>query len=159
MIDTIRKYSTATRATPPVLPGFAPASAHHRTASRMGPRRQGTTGSDAPLAGLSSSTLSDRFRSWRGRSGRRYVFSVFRLESGLERLPVDAEAVVIAVLHEVDGTRRKLWVAETGDDPHHFFRSDRLRSLAARPDVELHLHLLAVTASDRRAIVDDLDEV
>ena len=109
--------------------------------------------------GLSSSILSDRFRAWRGRSGRRYVFSVFRVEAGLDHLPLEAEAVVIAVLRNPDGTRHRLWVDETGRDPHRFFRSDRIRSLAARPNAELHLHLLADTDLERQAAVGDLDGV
>ena len=32
-----------------------------------------------PAAGLAGSALADRFCFWRGRSGRRYVFSVYRL--------------------------------------------------------------------------------
>ena len=121
--------------------------------------RPGTVGSDAPLGGLSSSALSERFRSWRGRSGRRYVFSAFPLADGLEHLPIEGDAVVIAVLLETDGVRRKLWVAETGGDPRTFFQSERIRSLAAASRAELHIHLLADTAAARRAVVHDLDGV
>lgn len=110
-----------------------------------------------PLLGLSSSSLSDRFRRWRGRSGRFYVFSVFRADAGLDQWPVESGSVVIAVLREPDGTRRKLWTDETGHDPRRFFRSDRVQALAARPNTEIHVHLLADTAAARRAMVDDLD--
>lgn len=121
-----------------------------------GPARAGLGGHDQPLAGLAGSRLEGRFRAWRGRSGRRYTFSVFPLGCGLDHLPVDGDAVVIAVARQADGTRRKLWVEATGRDPNDLFRSARLRALAARPDCELHLHLLAATPADRRALVDDL---
>lgn len=113
---------------------------------------------DAPLSGLSGSTLAERFRTWRGRSGRRYVFSVFRLEDGLDRVPVGAGAVAVAVVRRADGTRRLLWVDETGDDPHAFLRTARVRALAERADGELHLHLLAATPAARRVVLDDLAE-
>lgn len=140
-----------------------PSRGFYRRASWTQPRprdggpRPRLGAADAPLTGLSSSALSDHFRRWRGRSGRFYVFSVFRLDAGLDRLPVDAEAVVIAVLREPDGTRHRLWTDETGRDPRRFFRSDRVQSLVARRDVELHFHLLADTPAARRAVVDDLD--
>lgn len=127
--------------------GWWLATAHVRTGER-----------DAPLAGLSGSTLVERFRTWRGRSGRRYVFSVFQLHEGLDRVPVGADAVVAAVIRTADGTRRLLWVDETGDDPHAFLRMERVRALAERADGELHLHLLAAAPAERRAVLDDLAE-
>ena len=110
---------------------------------------------DQPLTGLSGSGLVDRFRSWQGRSGRRYVFSVFHLDGGLDQLPVEAGAVVIAAVRQPDGTRRKLWVAEADRDLGGS-EAARLHHLAALPGCELHLHLLASTPAERRAIVDDL---
>ena len=110
---------------------------------------------DQPLTGLSGSGLADRFRAWQGRSGRRYVFSVFRMGCGLDELPLEAGAVVVAAVRQADGTRRKLWVAEIGRDLDELGAA-RLDRLAARPDCELHLHLLASTPAERRAVADDL---
>lgn len=157
MIETIRS-GAATRSGPfpPGVPARVPA--RRSSPSRCRPARACGAGSDAPLAGLASSPLSDRFRNWRGRSGRRYVFTVFRLDAGLDRLPVEADAVVIAVLREPDGTRRRLWVDETGHDPRAFFGAERVRFLAARSGAELHVHLLAETAADRRAVADDIQD-
>ncbi len=119
----------------------------------------GRRGWDAPLAGLSGSSMADRFRAWRGASGRRYVFSVFRLEAepaALDLLPGDADAVVIAAERKPDGTRVLLWMMRTEGNTREFFRGDRVRALASRGNCELHLHLLASDGAERQAVVDDL---
>ena len=114
---------------------------------------------NAPLAGLAGSAVSDRFRAWRGRSGRRYVFSVFRAgmgAAGLDRVPLDDEAVVIATERQRDGARAMLWIGETGPNVDSFLTGAPVRALAAREDCELHLHFLAADAAERRSVVDDL---
>ncbi len=117
-----------------------------------GARPVGSGRADQPLTGLSGSALADRFRTWRGRSGRRYVFSVFRAGEGFDHLPTGEGAVVIAAVRQADGTRRKLWVAEVGRD------AARIERFLARPGCELHLHLLAATPAERRAVAADLGD-
>lgn len=114
---------------------------------------------DRPLSGLAGSSLADRFRAWTGRSGRRYVFSVFSIESAsndLDRLPLAEEAVAMGVLLSGSGTRTVLWVAGTGACPASFVKDGRVRALHAVGRCELHLHLLAGNRDERRAVLDDL---
>jgi hypothetical protein len=103
--------------------------------------------------------LAERFRSWQGQSGRRYVFSVFSLDDCAARdefFPVEGQAVVIAAERREGAVRLPLWIAETGASPQTFFRSERIRALALRGGCELHLHLLARNPAERQAIIRDL---
>jgi hypothetical protein len=105
------------------------------------------------LAGLTGSTLSDRFRSWRGRSGRRYIFSIFRDWDGGAEF---REAVVVAAERGPDGGRRILLVDSTETFPELLLQGRALAEARAQGANELHVHLLAASASERRAIVADL---
>jgi hypothetical protein len=96
-------------------------------------------------AGLrSSSTLS----SWRGRSGRRYIVGVHPLNEA-ELLEV-TDAVILAVKRDRTGNGIVVdaAMAATG-------ASAKVRGLGA---TELHIHRLAATEDDRRAIFEDLRE-
>src|SRR5260221_7800124 len=68
--------------------------------------------SGAPLAALAGGGLAHQFHAWRGRSGRRYVFSVFPIDA--RDVPEFEDAVVIAAAIERDGVRRILLLADTG---------------------------------------------
>lgn len=115
----------------------------------------GATGCDTLLPGLAGTSVAERFRAWTGVSGRRYVFSVFSLDEGAS-LPSDGGAVVIAVDRQPDGKRVPLWIDDTGSYPQDFFRSERIGRLAATGRCELHLHLLAIDAAERQAVLIDL---
>ena len=52
----------------------------------------------APLAALAGGALAHRFHAWRGRSGRRYIFSVY----ALGECPDYAGAVIAAVARDGD---------------------------------------------------------
>jgi hypothetical protein len=105
------------------------------------------------LTGLSGSSLSDRFRSWRGRSGRRYIFSIFRdWEAGSDL----RDAVVAAVERRSDGSRRIVLVDLTGAFPELLLQGRALAEARAQGANELHVHLLATSAAERRTIVADL---
>lgn len=98
------------------------------------------------LAGLD---LGERFRFWRGKSGRRYVFSVF----GLSDHPAFEHAVAIAVHHKPQHRRRAVWIGimAGADWP-------ALATAAAYAGCdEVHLHLLAADDSRRAGVVQDLD--
>ena len=92
----------------------------------------------AELAGL-----GDRFRYWRGASGRRYLFTIVAPES-LSDFP---HAVGMLAEQLPDGriAAREVFQIGAADGP-------------ARPhgaDVAL-VHLLAVTVADRRRVIEDL---
>ena len=111
-----------------------------------------------PLRSLEGTSLAERFRFWTGRSGRSYVFSVFPLcpdGTAHEEAPA-GEAVVIGVERAADDSRVARFVAETGGLPDLVLRSRRVADLRARPGGELHLHLTATDAAERRRIAADL---
>ncbi len=105
-----------------------------------------------PLVALSDEALSPRFRSWRGASGRRYIVSVYDAHG----CPAYCEAVLIAAAVGADGRRRALALAATGVFPEPILSrvATSLSHIAER--VEFHLHLLAASAAERRAALDDL---
>ena len=103
--------------------------------------RQGPA--SAPLAALAGGALAHRFHAWRGRSGRRYVFSVFDVKD----CPDYAGAVVAAVARDGDGTRRILALrpvdeAETWHVP--------------KAAAEIHVHLPADSGCERASAMADL---
>ena len=105
-----------------------------------------------PLASLADEPLSPRFCAWRGASGRRYIASVYEARA----CPAYCDAALIAVAAEPDGRRRIVALADTGVFPEPVVA--RLAQTAApfSGRLELHLHLLAATAAERRAALDDL---
>lgn len=113
---------------------------------------------DKALLGLAGSSVADRFRAWTGRSGRRYVFSVFPVGASgdLDRLPLADDAVAMGVQRSDGGTRTVLWVAGVGGCPASFLDSNRVRALRALERCELHFHLLAADRDERQAVIADL---
>lgn len=92
--------------------------------------------------------------SWRGRSGRRYVVGVHPLsESEILEL---TNAVIIAVRRDCDGSARLIDIATVGERPRGNSRAGWVSSVRARGATEMHVHRLATTDTERRAIIDDL---
>jgi hypothetical protein len=90
-------------------------------------------------AGLrSSSTLS----SWRGRSGRRYIVGVHPLN---ETELLEGNGIVVDA-------------AMAASDPSEQTRMRWLAKVQGLGATELHIHRLAATEDDRRAIFEDLRE-
>jgi hypothetical protein len=135
--------------------GFSP-GAHAPPAqwADSGPTPSGLLHESEPLAALTGEILGDRFRSWRGVSGRRYVFSVF----DPTRCPAYCDAVAIAVVIEPNGDRRAIALADTGAFPEPVIARLTRLCAAVSERFEFHLHLLATTASERRATLVDLDK-
>jgi hypothetical protein len=105
-----------------------------------------------PLASLLGDTLSPRFCSWRGASGRRYIVSVY----DFHRCPAYCDAVLIAVSVAPDGRRRPLALADTGVFPEPLIARMARSLAAAGARMEFHLHLLAASSAERKAALDDL---
>jgi hypothetical protein len=104
-------------------------------------------------AGLrSSSTLS----SWRGRSGRRYIVGVHPLNE-TELLEV-TDAVILAVKRDRLGNGIVVDAAMAASDPSERTRMRWLAKVRDLGATELHIHRLAATEDDRRAIFEDLRE-
>lgn len=105
-----------------------------------------------PLAALLGDSLSPRFCSWRGASGRRYIVSIYEPQS----CPAYCSAVLIAVAVTPDGRRRAVALADTGVFPEPLLaRLTRSLSTAAAK-IEFHLHLLAASSAERRNALADL---
>lgn len=106
---------------------------------------------ETPLRSLAGAELPGRrFTAWRGRSGRRYVASVFAV--------ADDHALGFrdAVLLAVSGDRRIL-AARDGGGPDTAEALERWRQAAAAAGAgEIHVHLLAEDAPSRRAALRDL---
>ena len=104
------------------------------------------------LAALAGMPISARFCSWKGRSGRRYVFSVYRSSE----CPAFCGAVLIAAIRDARGRRRVLSVRETGVFPEPAVARAKRELEAYGTAGELHLHLLAASPEERAAAIADL---
>jgi hypothetical protein len=140
------------------LNSFLPAGAPS-TARRVRPQRSAAATANAPLPSLEGEALARRFHAWSGRSGRRYVCSVFQadMQAPFAGLPDFAEALVIAVRIEKDGLRTPMAVFDSGDggyceDSRAFVAAALTHSVG-----EWHVHLLATDAEHRRAVKSDLE--
>ncbi len=91
---------------------------------------------------------------WRGLSGRRYVVGVHAL-SEAELLEV-TDAVVLAVGRDGDGPARLLDAALAGPEAREGARIRWLDSMRHLGATELHVHRLADSEAERRAVVADL---
>jgi hypothetical protein len=89
--------------------------------------------------------FGDRYRVWRGRSGRRYLVTVMPLGEALRA----ENGIILLVAIDPDGGRRIVWAGETGAT---------LPGLELSPHVRLeaHVHLIAASPAKRAAALDDL---
>ena len=89
--------------------------------------------------------FGDRYRVWRGRSGRRYLVTVMPLG---EAIRVE-NAVVLVIAVGSNGDRKVVWAGESGSGLLGLH-------IAAGMRLEAHVHLIAASASKRQAAVEDL---
>ncbi|MFD1702403.1 hypothetical protein ACFSCV_05225 [Methylopila henanensis] len=89
--------------------------------------------------------FGERYRVWRGRSGRRYLVTVMPLGEALRT----EDAVILVVAVGADGTRRVIWAGEPGDGLPAL-------QLSAGQQIEAHVHLIASIPARRRAAIEDL---
>lgn len=119
----------------------------------------GREGRVHPLAGLSGSAVADRFCAWAGRSGRRYIFSVFAIDRQVEAaaLPLARHAIALMVRRPAAGSRRVLWAEriET-EEAVAVVRRAAMAAQAGQESSEIHLHFLSVEAGERQAAFTDL---
>jgi hypothetical protein len=92
--------------------------------------------------------------SWRGKSGRRYVVGIHPAnEADIADI---TDAVLIAVRRSGEGAAEVLDVAAPGALSPARQRQRWLSSMRARGATELHVHRLAESEAERRAVVADL---
>lgn len=106
----------------------------------------------ASLAALAGLPISSRFCSWKGLSGRRYVFSVYPAPD----CPAFRDAILLAAVRDTAGRRRVVSVRDTGSFPEPAVAKARRELRAFGPTLELHLHLLATSPAERAATLADL---
>jgi hypothetical protein len=94
----------------------------------------------------------ERFCAWRGRSGRRYVTSIYSFDA----CPDYEHVVALAVRRGPDGTRTALAGIDLGVFPMVALDSAAMRAAREQGANEVHLHLLAETAAGRAAAIEDL---
>lgn len=104
---------------------------------------------EAPLR--SAASLGERrFTAWRGRSGRRYVASVFSVDDS------HALGFTDAVLLAVSADRRVIAARDSGPFGVEAALGRWQRSIMQAGACEIHVHLLAEDGVSRRAALLDL---
>ncbi len=92
-------------------------------------------------------------RAWRGRSGRRYVVSVYPLDEADDGY---AGALLLAVARDADGRRHLVAARESGSTAVNGYNGQWLTAAREHGANELHVHLLAASRTARRDTLDDL---
>jgi hypothetical protein len=108
-------------------------------------------GASAPLRALAGEALAARFRSWRGASGRRYIFSIFDRQS----CPAYEHVVAMIVTRDPDGERRIMFIGDTGCFPE-LALARAAKEIPVAGEIEFHLHMLATSRAERNAMIADL---
>lgn len=108
-----------------------------------------TPAREAPLRSLAGSA-SRRFTAWRGRSGRRYVASVFAAQD--DHALGFSDAVLLAISAE----RRIIAARESGQLGIEAALERWRGTAVAAGATEIHVHLLAEDGASRRAALRDL---
>jgi hypothetical protein len=125
---------------PPAPPWIAPSSDGREPAG------------GAALTALAGLPFSSRFWSWTGRSGRRYVFSVYPPSA----CPAFCDAVLVAAVSDGPRRLRIISVRDTGAFPEPIVARAQREFRSFGPGLEFHLHLLPSSPKDRAATIADL---
>jgi hypothetical protein len=118
---------------------------------------------DAPsntgLASLAGGDLAARFHAWRGRSGRRYICSVFPVDhrAADAGLPEFAEAIVIAVGQDIGGERRIVAFLQCEYGANALARQAFVAAAIKAGARQWHVHLLTADPQKRRAAIEDIE--
>jgi hypothetical protein len=118
---------------------------------RIGHAHTTLRAANQPLAALADASFAQRFRHWRGASGRRYIFSVYDPLA----CPSYDNAVLIAASRDQQGEARIVFIADTGALPEIVLARAK-EETAAFGGAEFHIHLLAATRAERSTLIEDL---
>jgi hypothetical protein len=123
------------------------------------PRGPADEASNNALASLAGGDLAERFHSWRGRSGRRYICSVFRVEHHSEDsgLPDFEAAVVIAVKTDIAGNRQVVGFCQCEHGFGPVARAAFTQAAMTAGAQQWHVHLLTADPQKRRAAIEDIE--
>ena len=106
--------------------------------------------SSRPLDALRATVLENLFRSWRGRSGRRYIFSVHPVD---DEAAFDCGRAVVAAVRPTPVGSEIAFVFQPGAGERFSLWARRARQCGANA---FHVHLLAETPEGRAAVATDL---
>jgi hypothetical protein len=96
--------------------------------------------------------LRRKYRSWRGRSGRAYMFSVYsRFDC-----PAYEDAVLIVASRGADARGGALAWLDLGRFPETELSGLRRRFADRLDGIEFHIHVLADRCGDRRRLIEDV---
>ena len=111
-----------------------------------------------PLEALYGSQLGRKFQAWSGKSGRRYVCSVFSAgdAAAMEAARSYDSAVILAIRCDVSGVKTLVGMGETGHFPDLFWYGSAMAALLAQGVEEFHVHLMAETPAARQSVLQDL---
>ncbi len=123
------------------------------------PQAQVDDTSNTSLASLAGGDLAERFHSWRGRSGRRYICSVFRVEhhSADAGLPDFEAAIAIAVKTDVLGNRQVVGFCQCEHGFGPVARNAFVMAAIAAGAQQWHVHLLTADPQKRLAAIEDIE--
>jgi hypothetical protein len=107
-----------------------------------------------PLLTLAGDALGTRYRCWRGASGRRYVFSAYSRQA----CPAYSHVVMLVAAVQRDGARNVHFVVDTGSFPDIALAKASTEWAKAGREIEFHVHLLATSLAERRAVIADLSQ-
>lgn len=110
--------------------------------------RDPAMGDEAPKA-AEALGLGDRYRYFRGRSGRRYLFTAVPAEA-----LADYRGAVVVMEPTTPDSRMKPWF---GEIDRHGKRRGRAIPRSRLRRMRIFVHLLAKRAQDRRQVLDDLE--
>jgi hypothetical protein len=123
------------------------------------PRAKADDASNTTLASLAGGELAERFHAWRGRSGRRYICSVFPVDrrAGDAGLPGFAAAVVIAVRTDAAGNYHVVGFCQCEHGANSVARHAFVTAAVAAGAQQWHVHLLTADPQKRRAAIEDIE--
>ena len=104
------------------------------------------------LRALMGADLAARFCCWRGRSGNRYVFSVFASAD----CPACCDAVLLVAACGQCAQRKVVAALDTGAFPEPVLMAAKRDHEPAPHALEFHLRLLAATPRERESVRADL---
>ncbi len=104
---------------------------------------------DAKADGGDAEAFNRKYRHWRGRSGRSYVFSVY----APTECPPYEDAVLIVAARRGGGVLARL---DLGPFPEARLAKLRRRFAERLDELEFQIHVLAAREGERLSLIDDL---
>jgi hypothetical protein len=114
---------------------------------------------NSPLRVSEGAPWADHFHVWRGQSRKRYICSVFQVSvhEELGGLPEFSGGICLSVRLDPSGDRMPVNMFEFAWEAGEFLgHEDMIEAALAGGAQEWHIHLLAVSTRDKRAVFEDL---